>query len=92
MPHVFRKYEYLTLLDIERCPYVWGTPACGEWNREKDARDLITALERYAYSLICQHDIIVITSASGIYQKCIHCERYVTLYYQTGTGSAGDIW
>lgn len=92
MPHQFRLYEYLTFGDLERCPYVFGTPACGEWNRDKDARDLITALERYAKSLICHHLIAVIESASGVYQQCMECGRCVVLHQNTGTGSTGDVW
>lgn len=92
MPHEFRKHEYLRIADLERCPYVWGTPECGEWNREKDHRDLLNALDRYAQSLVCDHMIVKIESDSGIYQQCMECGRMVTIYYSTDTGSAGDTW
>jgi hypothetical protein len=44
----FDKYDYLKMKDLERCPYVWGTKECGEWNIQDDRRMLLIALDRYA--------------------------------------------
>jgi len=90
MAHEFRKHEYLSFADIERCPFVFGTLECGEWNRQKDARDEITALERYAKSLICDHLIVKLESETGMYQMCMECGRTVCIYHD-GT-RMGDVW
>jgi hypothetical protein len=47
----FDEFDYLQLRDIERCPYVWNSPKCIEWNKQDKQRMLLIALERYAHYL-----------------------------------------
>ena len=36
------------LKDLERCPYKWETPECGEWSMKDNERMTLIALDRYA--------------------------------------------
>jgi hypothetical protein len=55
----FDIYDYLKLGDLERCPYVWGTPECNEWNKQDKKRLTLIALERYAdYLTTGRHDYV----------------------------------
>ncbi len=52
IPIAFDKYDYLKWGDVERCPYVFGSPQAAAWLDRDDFRCLLLALDRYRLILL----------------------------------------